>query len=208
MPKIVNAIAATGTPFVSLSPGEESGRQYAVSTNDHEVCAEMVDYLASLGHERIAFITGHVSHKAVEHRFHGYKEGLERNGLPYRKELVANGDNSFGSGEACANELIALSAPPTAIFAANDDMATGVIRAANKLGIDIPGQLSVAGFDDIALARQTFPSLTTIRQPLSTMAERACVALIKTLSEGEELRGSEVVPATLQIRESTGPAPR
>jgi LacI family transcriptional regulator len=208
MPKIVNAIAATGTPFVKLSPGEENGRQYTVSTNDHEVCAEMVDYLASLGHERIAFITGHTSHKAIGHRFLGYREGLERNGLPYREELVANGDNSFGSGEACAKQLLALSAPPTAIFAANDDMAAGVVRTADRLGIDVPEQLSVAGFDDIALARQTFPSLTTIRQPLAAMAEHACVALIRTLSEGEVLRGAEVVPATLKIRESTGPAPR
>ena len=208
MPKIVDAIAATGTPFVKLSPGEENGRQYTVATNDHEVCAEMVDYLASLGHERIAFITGHPSHKAIEHRFLGYREGMERNGLPYREELVAHGDNSFGSGEACANELLALSAPPTAIFAANDDMAAGVVRSADKLGIDVPGQLSVAGFDDITLARQTFPSLTTIRQPLSTMAEHACQALIRNLNDGAELHGAEVVPATLKIRESTGPAPR
>ena len=208
MPRIVDAIAATGTPFVKLSPGEGNGQQYAVATNDHEVCAEMVDYLASLGHERIAFITGHTSHKAIEHRFLGYKEGLARNGLPYREELVAHGDNSFGSGESCGNELLSLSAPPTAIFAANDDMAAGVIRAADQRGIDIPGQLSIAGFDDVSLARQTFPALTTIRQPLSTMAEHACLALIRNLSEGAELSGAEVVPATLKIRESTGPAPR
>ncbi len=208
MPKIVDAIAATGTPHVKLSPGEENGQQYTVATNDREICAEMVDYLASLGHERIGFITGHPRHMAIKHRFLGYKEGLERNGLPYRKEFVANGDNSFGSGEACANKLLALSAPPTAIFAANDDMAAGVIRCAHQLGIDVPGRLSVAGFDDISLAHQTSPPLTTIRQPLSAMAEHACQALISNLREGVELRGAEVVPATLMIRESTGPVPR
>jgi LacI family transcriptional regulator len=179
-----------------------------VVTNDREVCAEMVDYLASLGHERISFISGHTSHKAIENRFLGYKDGLQRNGLTFSQELVADGDNSFSSGEACAEKLLALSSPPTAIFAANDDMAAGVIRCADKLGIDVPGQLSVAGFDDVSLARQIFPSLTTIRQPLSTMAERACMALIRNLNEGTELHGSEVVPATLMIRESTGPAPR
>jgi LacI family transcriptional regulator len=168
----------------------------------------MIDHLASLGHERIGFITGHTSHRAVEIRFLGYKDGLERNGLTFREELVAHGDNSFTSGEACANKLLALNSPPTAIFAANDDMAAGVIRSADKLGIDVPGQLSVAGFDDISLARQIFPSLTTIRQPLSAMAEHACLALIGNLSEGTELHGTEVIPATLMIRESTGPAPR
>jgi LacI family transcriptional regulator len=208
MPKIVDAIAATKTPFVKLSPGEGEGRQYTVVTNDREVCAEMVDYLASLGHKRIGFVTGHTSHSAVENRFLGYKDGLKRNGLAFTEELVAHGDNSFGSGEACANKLLALNSPPTAIFAANDDMAAGVMRSADKMGIDIPGQLSVAGFDDVSLARQVFPSLTTIRQPLSAMAERACLALIRFLSDGSELHDTEVVPATLMIRESTGPAPR
>ena len=208
MPKIVDAIAATNTPFVKLSPGEVNGRQYTVVTNDREACAEMMDHLVSLGHERIGFITGHVSHRAIESRFLGYKDGLERNGLTYHAELVASGDNSSSSGEACANKLLALDSPPTAIFAANDDMAAGVIRSADKLGIDVPGQLSVAGFDDISLARQIFPSLTTIRQPLSAMAEHACLALIGNLNEGTDLHGTEVVPATLIIRESTGPAPR
>ena len=208
MPKIVNAIAATNTPFAKLSPGEGNGTQYTVVTNDREVCAEMVDYLASLGHQRIGFITGHSSHKAIENRLLGYKDGLQQNGFTFSEELVAAGDNSFGSGESCANKLLALSDPPTAIFAANDDMAAGVIRAADKLGIDIPGQLSVAGFDDISLARQIYPTLTTIRQPLSAMAERACLALIENLNEGSQLHGTEVVPATLMIRESTGPAPR
>jgi LacI family transcriptional regulator len=208
MPKIVDAIAATRTPFVKLSPGEENGRQYAVETNDREVCADMVDHLASLGHERIGFITGHTSHRAIEGRFLGYRDGLQRNGLTISEELVAHGDNSFSSGEACANKLLALASPPTAIFAANDDMAAGVIRSADKLRIDVPGQLSVAGFDDVSLARQVFPSLTTIRQPLSAMAEHACLALIRKLNDGAELHGTDVIPATLMIRESTGPAPR
>ena len=86
-------------------------------------------------------------------------------------------------------------------------MAVGVIRRANRLGIDIPGELSVAGFDDIALARQIFPSLTTIRQPLAEMAERAAQVLIAGKSTSASKKGTEIVPASLQIRESTGPAP-
>jgi len=116
-------------------------------------------------------------------------------------------DNSIESGETAAMNLLDRKQRPTAIFAANDDMAAGVIRSADRLGIKIPAELSVAGCDDISLARQVFPSLTTIRQPLATMAERATLALIDDSRGDSTLQGSEIVPATLQIRESTGPAP-
>ncbi len=207
MPRIVNSIAAKGTPMVRLSPGKENGKQYTVVTNDREVCAEMTRYLASLGHKRIAYVTGHPRHKAIKSRFLGYKDGLEQSELPFLDELVIAGDNSFTSGEASGDSLLSLSEPPTAIFTANDDMAAGVIRAADKRNIDIPGQLSVAGFDDIALARQIYPSLTTIRQPLSKMAELAAEALISDPGDGSKLKGTDIVPATVMIRESTGPAP-
>ena len=166
----------------------------------------MTRYLASLGHERIAFITGHPQHKAVGKRFLGYKDGLEQSGLKFSDELVAAGDNSLGSGEAAAEELLRRHPKPTAIFAANDDMAAGVMRVADRLGIKIPDQLSIAGWDDVSLARQVFPALTTIRQPLSAMAEQAVHALLDD-SGSEGLVGSDIVPASLQIRESTGPAP-
>ncbi len=207
MPKIVRAIEATGTPFVRLSPGKTNSKQFNIVTNDREVCAEMTRYLASLGHSKIAFIKGHPSHKAVTNRFLGYKDGLEQSGLDFDERLVANGDNSFGSGKVAAKHLLDLESPPTAIFAANDDMAAAVIHVADRLGIDVPGQLSVAGFDDIALARQVYPALTTIRQPLSAMAERAAAILIAGNASGVIEPGTEIVPAALKIRGSTGPAP-
>ena len=207
MPHIVDAIAAKGTPMVRLSPGQDNGAQYTVVTNDREICAEMTRYLASLGHQRIAFITGNPNHRAIENRFLGYKDGLEQSGLSFSDDLVAAGDNSFDSGVTCADTLLSQSQRPTAIFAANDDMAAGVVRAADRRHIDIPGQLSVAGFDDISLARQIYPSLTTIRQPLSRMAELAANALINDPGDGSSLTGTDVVPAVLKIRESTGPAP-
>ncbi len=209
MPKIVRAIEETGTPIVRISTGSKSGKQYSVATNDRDVCAEMTCYLASLGHKRIAFITGDPNHKAVAQRFTGYQDGLEQSGLKFSDRLVVAGDNSFGSGEACGEELLKRKNPPTAIFAANDDMAAGVVRVADRLGIEVPAQLSVAGFDDTALARQLYPSLTTIRQPLEEMAERAATMLLQGKCEDADAdaKGTEIVPATIQIRESTGPAP-
>ena len=206
MPKIVRAIEATGTPLVRLSPGTANGKQLSVVTNDREISAEMTRYLASLGHTRIAFITGHPSHKAVGNRYLGYRDGLEQSGLRFSEQLVAAGDSSIGSGEECAMQLLKTGNRPTAIFAANDDMAAGVIRVADRLGIKVPDELSVAGFDDIALARQIYPALTTINQPLSAMAEHAAVALIASVQGKRTLLGTEIVPAALQIRESTGPA--
>ncbi|MGB5354861.1 MAG: LacI family DNA-binding transcriptional regulator [Woeseia sp.] len=207
MPKIVGAIEATGTPVVRLSPGKVNGSQFAVTTNDREVCAEMTRYLAGLGHKKIAFITGDPDHKAVANRFAGFKDGLKDSGLKFDERLVIAGDNSFGSGEEGGHQLLKLRNRPTAIFAANDDMAVGVIRAARKLGIDIPGQLSVGGFDDIALARQVDPSLTTIRQPLVRMAERAVSLLINNGDSVASKKEVECIPAIIKIRESTGPAP-
>jgi len=207
MPKIVRAIEATGTPLVRLSPGTRNGKQLTVVTNDREISAEMTRYLASLGHTRIAFITGHPSAKAVGNRYLGYLDGLEQSGLKLSERLVMAGDNSIGSGEECALQLLKLTNRPTAIFAANDDMAAGVIRVADRLGIKVPDELSVAGFDDIALARQVYPALTTINQPLSAMAEHAAVALIAAVRGKRPLLGTEIVPASLRVRESTGPAP-
>jgi LacI family transcriptional regulator len=157
MPKIVRAIEATGTPLVRLSPGTANGKQLSVVTNDREISAELTRYLASLGHTRIAFITGHPSHKAVGNRYLGYRDGLEQSGIKFSERLVAAGDNSIGSGEECAMELLQRVNPPTAIFAANDDMAAGVIRVADRLGIKVPEELSVAGCDDSRRWRSVQP---------------------------------------------------
>lgn len=208
MPKIVRSIESTGTPFVRLSPGAGRGGQLAIATNDREVSAEMTRYLASLGHQRIAFIAGHKSHKAVANRYLGYQDGLAQSGIEFSAELVAQGDNSFGSGLDGAHKLLQSKLPPTAIFAANDDMAVATMRVADSLGIGVPNQLSVAGFDDIALARQVFPSLTTIRQPLSKMSQRAAEALITGKHNGAAGADIEIVPASLVLRDSTGPAPQ
>jgi len=211
MPEIVQIIENTGTPMVQLSPGNGTGDRLTVMTNDREICADMTGYLASIGHRRIAFITGHPGHKAVAKRFMGYKDGLKNAGLGFSKKLVAEGDNSIGSGKRAAHLLLkSQNSPenrPTAIFAANDDMAVGALLAAGQLGFDVPGNLSVVGFDDIALARQVSPTLTTVRQPLVQMAERAALMLIPGAGNSDESLGTEIIPASLQIRESSGPVP-
>ena len=204
MPRIVKAVEDTGVPFVPVSRGKKSRQHFSVATNDREISREMTLHLASLGHERIAYIGGDPDHAAVANRLLGYRDALEESGLPFTDAYVCQGDNSIGSGQRCAATLLDLDQRPTAIFAANDDMAAGVMREAAKRGLVIPDDLSVAGCDDISLAQQVYPALTTIRQPFAEMVQAATTALInKDLPRGQ----LELVPGTLSIRGTTGPAP-
>lgn len=205
--RVVDAIEATGTPLIRVSPGKANGNSLYVATNDREISCEMTRYLAGLGHKRIAFIKGNPGHKAVGNRFQGYQDGLAQSGLEACDELVIKGDNSIRSGEAAALTLLQQDNRPTAIFAANDDMAAGVMRVADRLGIKVPDQLSVVGCDDIALAQQIYPALTTINQPLTQMSEAAVLMLIQSKRNKQQPDHPTIVPGTLKIRESTA-APR
>jgi LacI family transcriptional regulator len=206
MAHVVDAIVETRTRLVRISPGAEAPGRAAVATNDREVCAEMTRYLATLGHRRIAFVSGNPDHRAVCNRLPGYLDGLRQSGIRYSARLVAAGDNSVKSGETAAESLLALAQPPTAIFAANDDMAAGVLQVALRKGLRIPDDLSIAGFDDSSLASQVFPALTTIRQPLDRMAERAVETIIGAREATAPVASTVIVPSTLVIRDSTGPA--
>ena len=195
------------TPYVLVSPSSNSKFRWAVGTNDRTVCSQMMQYLCGLGHERIAFILGHPDHSALANRFNGYQDGLKDCGLPMRKSLCVQGFNSFESGVDCARKLLSRKNPPTAIFACNDDMAAGAIKAAHELGLSVPGKLSVAGFDDIPLASQIWPSLTTVRQPMQRLGELAAALLIRRFRGQSPEEVSRVIDSELVERDSTGPAP-
>jgi len=207
MPKIIRTIESAGTTVVCLSPGKKDPKHSTISTNDQEISGMMVHHLHSLGHKSIAFIAGEPSHKAVANRLSGFRKGMQECGLKIQEALILQGDNSVGAGETATEKLMARKSPPTAIFAANDDMAVGVMRAAKRLGIVIPDELSVAGYDDIALAKQVYPTLTTITQPLAKMAEHAAKIVIEGATSKEAVQRFEIIPGTLQIRESTGRVP-
>ena len=202
MAKLSKALHKKNVPFVSISPGESLDAAGTVHTNDREASAEMTSYLASLGHEKIGFIIGHPDHKAVANRFRGYKDGLKHSDLDFDEKLVAQGFNTFESGIECGNLLLSQPDRPTAIFASNDEMAIGIMRVASQLELQIPEDLSVVGFDDRPLAKQLSPALTTIRQPIRAMAEKATQMLLKVLS-GEVPEEAPMIPSMLQFRESS-----
>lgn len=192
-------------PFVRIAPTLNKDMSPYVETNDREAAYDMTCQLIAMGHREIAFITGHPDHRAVVRRFDGYRAALEEHNIPLRDELVENGLNSFASGEACARRLLAKNPRPSAVFAANDDMAAAVMMVAHQQGIKIPAQLSVAGFDDNPVAHQIWPALTTVRQPVQQMARKAADLLLKCLRGKETQLPPGVLSSSLILRDSTGP---
>ncbi|PTS88148.1 MULTISPECIES: LacI family DNA-binding transcriptional regulator [unclassified Caulobacter] len=186
-------------PYVRISPGTDHGRSSSVSMDDVQAADDMTSHLIALGHKRIGFIIGHTNHAASDLRLFGYRRALDRAGLAYEPRYVRQGYFDFASGEAAAEMLLDLPNAPTAIFASNDDMAAGVLAVAHRRGLALPEQLSVAGFDDIALAGQIWPPLTTVRQPTREMAYAAAALLF----EGVEGPVHRRIAHELVLRAST-----
>jgi LacI family transcriptional regulator len=141
--------------------------------DDAQAADDMTTYLINQGHRRIGFVIGHPNHMASDQRHFGYRRALDRAGIAYEPRLVRPGEFDFESGMAAAEALLKLPNKPTAIFASNDDMAAGVLSYAHRIGLDVPHDLSVAGFDDTPLAQLVWPPLTTIRQPVRELAYAA-----------------------------------
>lgn len=203
--KLLAHLDALGVPFASISPRTPRGR-VGVTLDEHGAVFEMVCHLISLGHRRIGHIKGHPDHGASEWRHAGYREALKRAGIAYDPALVVDGEFSYDSGVRGADKLLDLADPPTAIFAANDDTAAGVIRAAGKRKLVVPDDLSVCGFDDTPISRQIFPQVTTVRQPTREMGRIATLELLKAIRDpnaGEMMHMSYA----LQLRESTARRP-
>ncbi len=195
-----------GVPFASVSPIERAGRT-GVFMDEPGAAREMMATLVALGHRRIAHVIGHPAHGASHWRLDGYREALVAAGLAYEAALVVQGDFSFGSGVAAARQLFSLprGSGPTAVFAANDDMAAGVIWAAGEHGLSVPRDVSVCGFDDTPISRQIWPTLTTIQQPSREMGRIAATQLLDLL-RGRGSGGMRQVSFALRLRESTAPA--
>lgn len=195
-------------PYVRIAPAAHSDNQRSVYTNDRESSARMTEHLAALGHRRIGFIIGHPDHAAVANRHKGYLDGLQNCGLNHDRSLVVQGYNTHESGMQCARKLLQVpdDRRPSAIFASNDHMAAGVMAVAHSLGLGVPDDLSVAGFDDMPLASEVWPALTTVRQPIIEMSARAADLLLRQLRGESEERTAHVLESLVTFRQSTGPA--
>jgi LacI family transcriptional regulator len=201
---LIRALDRRKLPFVRISPSGIDHRSPSVDMDDEGAAREMTEHLIELGHTRIGFITGHPTHHASALRLDGYKAALQAHRILFEPAYIKQGHFVFESGLGAGRELLALPQPPTAIFASNEDMAAGVLMAAHELGLQVPRQLSVAGYDDTYIARITWPRLTTVHQPSYDMAWSATDLLLQALKNGEGARTSRL-PHRLIVRESTAP---
>lgn len=195
-------------PIVMIDPyGAPASDAPSIGSADWNGAFQATQHLIGLGHERIAIIAGPDGMMASTARLSGYRAALEAAGLPIRREYVRPGEFHRQDGLVEAHALLSSAEPPTAIFASSDIQALGVYEAARLLGLRVPEDLSVVGYDDLSIAAWAGPPLTTVRVPLAEMAEQA-THLVTRLRDEPELAFSRVDMATsLVVRESTA-APR
>lgn len=175
----LKTVISASIPAVLVTSGRPAPGFPAVSINDFEAAREMTRHLLSQGHRRIAFINGHPGHTASGQRFRGFMEGMTEAGFAVNADQVAQGFFTYRSGLEAAERLLTNGFNPTAIFASNDDMAAATMAVAHRKGLDVPGDIAIAGFDDTPLATMIWPELTTVRRPISDMAREAVRLLIE-----------------------------
>ena len=197
-------------PVVTVA-GPPRGDGLNVRIDDEVAATEMTRYLIELGHRRIGFIKGHPNIVASHERYRGFCAALSEAGLDPEESPVEQGYFTYRSGLTAGERLLSKSNPPTAIFASNDDMAAATVSVAHRRGFIVPKDLSIVGFDDTALATSVWPELTTVKQPISAMAEAAVELLITDLrrrrSDAPHKFTERVLSHALIIRESSAPPP-
>jgi LacI family transcriptional regulator, galactose operon repressor len=200
------ALQSSGYPFVVADPRVQLAEGIPAVSAAHRAGAKAAtDHLLALGHRRIAHVSGPRGWAATEERIEGYHAALAAAGVLPSPELVLEGDFESPSGHAAAEIFLSLPEPPTAIFAANDNMAVGALRAARERGLSVPDDLSIVGFDDAELARIVTPALTTVRQPLAELG-RTSVSLLMRIIDGQSVEALRVELGTrLVVRSSTRP---
>lgn len=193
-------------PIVLVDPvGTGPRSSTTVAATDWAGGRDATEHLIGLGHQRIGFITGPLSEECHRDRLDGYRAALLRAGIEPDHELVRIGDSLTSGGLREAPELLRLPEPATAIISGSDEQAYGVCLAARGLGLAIPDDLSVIGFDDVELCQWVSPQLTTVRQPLAEMAREATRIVIE-LARGSTRPNQRIELSTsLVVRESTAP---
>jgi LacI family transcriptional regulator len=167
-------------PIVSIDPLASHPNYPTVHATNYQGAVDATNYLLSLGHRRIGYISGRAGLESSNRRLKGYRETLEKAGIPVDEALIAPGDYTTATGISGTRTLLALEQPPTAIFASNDQMAMGVYQVAEERGLRIPEDLSVVGFDNITESK--YMGLTTVDQFISQMGYVATQMLIKIIN--------------------------
>jgi LacI family transcriptional regulator len=207
---IMNVIAESSIPAVAVAGGSAQDSISTVQIDDFAASRTMTQHLLDLGHRRIGFVSGDANQATSTRRLAGYRAALTDSGLPFAPELVVEGTFTYRSGLSAANALFALASPPSAIFASNDDMAAAAVAAAHQRHLEVPGDVTVCGFDDTMFARSIWPELTTIHQPIAAMARAAVAKLsaeVGASRRGEAREPEQTVLDYLFIQRDSDGAP-
>lgn len=192
-------------PLVQCSEYVEGEEIPHISVDNRAAARESVRYLASLGHKRIGIITSANRYLSSVDRLRGYEDALAEAGLAPDESLVAcaSADYSFASGKQAARSLLSLADPPTAIFCVSDILAFGVIAAAGKMGLQVPWDLSVAGFDDVDYTTMFHPYLTTVAVPCYELGRRSMLLLYDHIRQKRGAETAVYLPHQFILRETT-----
>jgi len=181
--QLVTTLKGVGCDYVRVSYALLDEPARMVISNNRRAVAEVASYLNSLGHRRIGYITGPPGFLSARERREGFVDALHQHGLELPQDMIEVGGYTYESGYAGGEALLGRSPRPTAIFASNDEMAAGVYGAAHRLGLTVPGDLSVIGFDDGPIAARLTPALTTVRLPIRDIGRLAARKLIAPAGE-------------------------
>jgi DNA-binding LacI/PurR family transcriptional regulator len=201
--KYASVLRGTDMPVVIINNVHKEHYGYSVEMDNCSGSRQAVRHLLEQGHRRIAYVAGPDTEWDNVERQNGYEQVLSAYGLPVDPVLIVSGGLRPAEGMAAMRRLLALAAPPTAVFCYNDATALGAIRAAHAAGLRVPQDISVVGFDDIDLAAYFEPPLTTVAQPKREMGRRAVQMLLDLLADKPIV--DCVLPGHLVIRESTMP---
>jgi LacI family transcriptional regulator len=192
-------------PLVAMNCRRLGAKFDSISIDNYGGAYAMVRHLAGLGHVRIAFLKGPERNFEASERLRGYRDAVVATGGVVNEELEIPGDFTEESGRAGTLAAVALRPRPTALFAGNDAMALGALSALGELGLRVPGDITVAGFDDVPVARYVTPALSTVHVPIAELGARAMERLLLALERGaEHERRHEVLPTTLVVRGTCG----
>ena len=187
-------------PIVSIDPLASNPNYPAVHATNYQGAMEAMEYLLGLGHKRIGYISGRAELESSNRRLMGYRDALKQAGIPIDEQLIASGDYTTETGASGARQLLTLEKPPSAIFASNDQMAMGVFQVAEEMGLQIPNDLSVIGFDNITESK--YMGLTTVDQFIAEMGYVATKMLTDIINNKHPENQTYKVQTKLVIRNS------
>jgi DNA-binding LacI/PurR family transcriptional regulator len=190
-------------PVVFVGARSHDEAVCSISLDDEKVAYEATQHLISLGHKRIALVTGPMEEDCSQDRLDGFQRALKEAGISFDQSLVFEGDWSASSGSDALADFVKNGNMPTAVFAQNDRMAMGVMRAARDANLNVPDQLSVIGVDDMPLSSYFDPPLTTMRQDMPLIGQEAIRKLIDIIQNKTVEQTVLKLPAQLVVRQST-----